>query len=157
MLQEGGPPAGGTAAAAEEADMGQGEGAERDDMGRLMVLHTEDVDALAWAPMPGQTGVWSKILWRSGDVAIGLIRVDAGAEKAAHVHHGAHHHIWIVSGSATMLGRALTAGSYVYIPPGVEHEVTGVGRDGITFFYTYRPVETRHRQPRLAGHTILAQ
>lgn len=76
-------------------------------------------------------------------MAIGLIRVDAGAEKAAHVHHGAHHHIWVVSGSATMLGEPLTAGSYVYIPPGVRHEVAAVGPEGVTFFYTYRPVEVR--------------
>lgn len=137
--------------------MAQVESTPRDDMGRLMVLDTDQVDALAWSPMPGQTGVWSKILWRSGDVAIGLIRVDAGAEKAAHVHHGAHHHIWIVSGSATIVGRALAAGSYVHIPPGFEHEVTAVGPAGVTFFYTYRPVEIRRGEPQLAGHAVLAQ
>ena len=129
----------------------------RDDMGRLMVLGASDVEALEWDPMPGQTGVFSKILWRSGDVAIGLIRVDAGAHKGAHVHHGAHHHIWVVSGTATMVGQELAAGSYVYIPPGVEHEVTGVGPDGITFFYTYRPVEVRRREPQLAGYATLAE
>lgn len=123
--------------------MTQVESPMRDDLGRLMVLAAQDVDALAWEPMPEQTGVFSKVLWRSGDVAIGLIRVDAGAEKAAHIHHGAHHHIWVVSGSATMVGEPLTAGSYIYIPPGVQHEVTDVGPQGVTFFYTYRPVEVR--------------
>jgi len=137
--------------------MTQVESPVRDDLGRLMVLEAQDVDALAWEPMPGQTGVFSKILWRSGDVAIGLIRVDAGAEKAAHVHHGAHHHILVVSGSATMVGQELAAGSYVYVPPGVVHEVTAVGPDGITFFYTYRPVETRRSEPQLAGHATFAQ
>ena len=137
--------------------MTQVESPVRDDMGRLLVFGTQDVDALAWEPMPGQTGVFSKILWRSGDVAIGLIRVDAGAEKAAHVHHGAHHHIWVVSGSATMVGQELAAGSYVYIPPGVVHEVTAVGPDGITFFYTYRPVEVRRSEPQLAGLATFAQ
>lgn len=128
--------------------MTQVENPVRDDLGRLMVLAAEDVDAIAWEPMAEQTGAFSKALWRSGDVAIGLIRVDAGAEKAAHVHHGAHHHIWVISGSATMVGQALTAGSYVYIPPGVLHEVTTVGSQGITFFYTYRPVEVSSRGGR---------
>jgi quercetin dioxygenase-like cupin family protein len=137
--------------------MTQVESSVRDDMGRLMVLGAQDVDARAWEPMPGQTGVFSKLLWRSGDVAIGLIRVDAGAEKAAHVHHGAHHHIWVVSGSATMVGQELAAGSYVYIPPGVMHEVTAVGPDGITFFYTYRPVEVPRGQPQRAGRATFAQ
>lgn len=123
--------------------MTQVETSARDDLGKLMVLDAQDVASIAWEPMSGQTGVFSKVLWRSGDVAIGLIRVDAGAEKAPHVHHGAHHHIWVVSGSATMLGEPLTAGSYVYIPPGVRHEVTAVGPEGVTFFYTYRPVEVR--------------
>lgn len=121
--------------------MTQVENPVRDDLGRLMVLGASDVEALAWEPMEGQSGVFSKTLWRSGDVAIGLIRVDAGFEKAVHVHHGAHHHIWVVSGAATMVGEQVTAGAYVYIPPGVEHEVTHVGSDGVTFFYTYRPVE----------------
>ena len=123
--------------------MTQIESQTRDDLGRLIVLAAADVDALTWEPLPEQTGVFSKILWRSGDVAIGLIRVEPGAEKVAHVHHGAHHHIWVVSGSATMLGEPLTAGSYVYVPPGVRHEVTAVGPDGVTFFYTYRPLEVR--------------
>lgn len=113
----------------------------RDDLGRLMVLAATDVDAIGWEPLAEQTGVFSKVLWRSGDVAIGLIRVESGAEKAPHVHHGAHHHIWVVDGAATMVGQPLTAGSYVYIPPGVRHEVTDVGGQGVTFFYTYRPVE----------------
>lgn len=113
----------------------------RDDLGRLMVLAASDVDAIAWEPMAEQPGVVSKLLWRSGDVAIGLIRVEAGAERAAHVHHSAHHHIWVVDGAATMVGEPLTAGSYVYIPPGVRHEVTGVGPLGVTFLYTYRPIE----------------
>ena len=138
--------------------MTQLEGPVRDDMGRLLVLGAQDVDALAWEPMLGQTGVFTKVLWRSGEVAIGLVRVDPGAEEAAHVHYGAHHHIWVVSGTATMVGhQELAAGSYVYIPPGVMHEVTSVGPDGITFFYTYRPVEPRRSEPQFAGHAIFAQ
>lgn len=115
----------------------------RDDMGQLLVLAAGAVDALPWQQLPEQAGAFSKVLWRSGDVAVGLIRVDPGAEMAAHVHHGAHHHIWVVSGSATMVGQHLSAGSYAYIPPGVVHEVVAVGREGVTFLYTYRPLEVQ--------------
>jgi uncharacterized RmlC-like cupin family protein len=125
--------------------------AVRDDMGRLMVRPAQDVDALPWEPLPGETGVSAKVLWRSGDVAVGLVRVDAGAQKRAHTHFSAHHHIWVVSGAATMVGRSLTAGAYVYVPPGVEHAVTDVGPEGVVFFYTYRPVEVRRGDHGLAG------
>jgi uncharacterized RmlC-like cupin family protein len=113
----------------------------RDDLGRLLVRRASDIATEAWENLRDVPGVWQKILWRSGDVTIGLIRVDPGAEKPAHVHHGAHHHIWMVSGECTMVGHRLDAGSYIYIPPGVEHEVSDVGPDGCVFFYTYRPLE----------------
>lgn len=133
-----------------------GQAAPRDDLGHLMVLRSQDVDELPWEPLKDLDGVSCKVLWRSGDTAVGLIRVEAGAEKPAHVHYGAHHHIWVVAGSATMVGRPLTAGSYVYVPPGVQHEVTDVGADGCTFLYTFRPIELgpdAHRpgEPQIAG------
>ncbi|MEZ5115866.1 MAG: hypothetical protein R2737_06325 [Candidatus Nanopelagicales bacterium] len=114
---------------------------DRDDLGRLIVLSGGEVDALDWEPLRGLPGVHHKVLWRSGDVVLGLIRVDAGAEKPAHSHHGAHHHILVTQGSCTMVGTPMDTGAYAYIPPGVEHEVTDVGPDGVTFFYTYRPLE----------------
>ena len=117
----------------------------RDDLGRLIVLAASDVDALGWEPLRDLSGVSQKVLWQSGDVVIGLIRVEPGAEKPAHTHHGAHHHILVTQGSATMLGRQLDAGSYAYIPPDTPHEVVDVGPDGCTFFYTYRPLERRAR------------
>ena len=129
---------------------------DRDDMGRMIVLAAQDVEGLAWEPLRDLKGVSAKVLWRSGDVAVGLIRVEAGAEKPPHVHHGAHHHIWVVAGSATMLGRPLSAGSYVYIPPGIEHEVADVGPDGCTFLYTFRPVEVKAGAPQIAGSATFA-
>ena len=128
--------------------------ADRDDLGRLIVLAAADVEALNWEPLRDLTGVQQKVLWRSGDVVIGLIRVEPGAEKPAHTHHGAHHHILVTAGSATMLGRELTAGSYAYIPPDTPHEVVDVGPEGCTFFYTYRPVEVPSRRGRAAEHDM---
>lgn len=93
----------------------------RDDLGHLILLAGADVEAMPWEPLRGLVGVRHKVLWQSGDTVIGFIRVDSGAVKPEHTHHGAHHHILITQGSATMLGRPFTAGAYLYIPPGTPH------------------------------------
>jgi quercetin dioxygenase-like cupin family protein len=111
----------------------------RDDLGRLLVRTTDEIAATPWEAI--RPGVQQKVLWRSGDVVLGLMRIAPGAENPEHVHLGAHHHILMTSGSCDMVGRTLSAGAYVYIPPGTPHAVTAVGPDGCEFFYTYRPVE----------------
>lgn len=111
----------------------------RDDLGRLLVATQQDIEGMPWTtPAPG---VHQKILWQSGDTTLGLMKVDAGHENPEHSHHAAHHHILVLEGEATMVGRRLGRGSYVYIPPMVAHAVTDVGPQGCTFFYTYRPLE----------------
>ena len=128
---------------------------ERDDLGRLIVMSADRIEDMPWEDLRGLEGVAHKVLWQSGDVVLGLIRVEAGREKPEHVHHGAHHHILMTQGACTMVGEALTAGAYVYIPPDVPHAVTDVGAEGCTFFYTYRPVETRgHQLPEEHGHPV---
>jgi mannose-6-phosphate isomerase-like protein (cupin superfamily) len=114
---------------------------QRDDLGRVVVRTSEALDAMPWEELRGIDGATHKLLWQSGDVAIGLIRVEAGSTKPEHVHHGAHHHMLITQGSCVMLGRRVDEGSYVYVPAGVAHAVDDVGPDGVEFFYTYRPVE----------------
>ncbi|MFL6139241.1 MAG: cupin domain-containing protein [Frankiaceae bacterium] len=124
----------------------------RDDRGVPRVLAAADVDALAWEPLPGLPGVAQKVLWRSGEIVIGLLRVEPGHERPAHVHASAHHHIWVVAGSCTMLGRPVGAGAYVHVPPGVRHEVADVGPEGCTYFYTHRPLERQSLlEAQLAG------
>jgi quercetin dioxygenase-like cupin family protein len=113
----------------------------RDDLGKLIVASGGDVDAMPWEDIASVPGVHTKTLWQSGDVTLGLMRVDQGAENPEHVHHAAHHHILVLEGGCTMVGRRLGPGSYVYIPPTVPHAVTDVGPGGCTFFYTYRPLE----------------
>jgi uncharacterized RmlC-like cupin family protein len=113
----------------------------RDDLGKLIVASGADIDAMPWQAIGNIPGVYSKTLWQSGDVTLGLMRVDEGAENPEHVHHAAHHHILVLEGECTMVGRRLGPGAYVYIPPTVPHAVTEVGTGGCTFFYTYRPLE----------------
>jgi glyoxylate utilization-related uncharacterized protein len=114
---------------------------DRDDLAALRVLSAGDVDGIPWMPLRGLTGVTQKVLWQAGDIVIGLIRVEGGHDKPAHAHDAAYHHIWIVSGSCTMVGQPLTAGAYVYVPPGVDHEVGDVGAEGCVYFYTHRPLQ----------------
>lgn len=111
----------------------------RDDLGKLLVATQEDIDGMPWTTsMPG---VHQKTLWQHGDTTLGLMKVDAGHENPEHVHHAAHHHIYVLDGESTMVGKRVGPGSYVYIPPSVPHAVTEVGERGCTFFYTYRPLE----------------
>ena len=112
----------------------------RDDLGHLLIQTSADIDAMPWEPL-GSPGMEGKVLWRSGDVVLGLMRVAPGHEMEPHTHLGAHHHILMTQGSCRMMGREVSTGAYVYIPPGVAHGVSDVSADGCTFFYTYRPVE----------------
>jgi mannose-6-phosphate isomerase-like protein (cupin superfamily) len=114
----------------------------RDDLGQLRVLDSAAVEALPWEPRPGLEGVSHKVLWRSGDVVVGLMRFEPGASEPGHAHHAAHHHLWVVSGSATVAGEELSSGGYAYIPPGVQHATTDVGPEGCVLLFTYRPLES---------------
>jgi quercetin dioxygenase-like cupin family protein len=114
----------------------------RDDLGKLIVASGPDIEAMDWSTL--MSGVHQKTLWQSGDTTLGLMRVDEGHENPEHTHHAAHHHILILEGECSMLGRRLGPGSYIYIPPTVAHAVTDVGPGGCTFFYTYRPLEHEH-------------
>ncbi len=115
----------------------------RNDLGKLRLLDAATVEGLRWEPLEGRAGVFQKVLWKAGSTVLGLMRLDPDVTDPAHTHLGAHHHIWVVSGTGRVCGRTLTTGSYAYIPPGTEHE-TVAGPDGFTFFYTYRPLDTEH-------------
>jgi hypothetical protein len=126
----------------------------RDDLGRLLVMTSSQIDGLPWEDLRGLDGVAHKVLWQSGDVVLGLIRVQSGHRKPEHVHHGAHHHILMTQGSCVMVGQRVDAGAYVYIPPDVSHAVDEVGPEGCTFFYTYRPVEVPPPGGEEHGHPV---
>jgi mannose-6-phosphate isomerase-like protein (cupin superfamily) len=113
----------------------------RNDLGKVLVRTSAELADTPWEELNGIEGAMQKVLWQSGAVVIGLIRVDAGRTKPEHTHHGAHHHMLITKGSCVMLGRRVDEGSYIYVPPGVPHAVDDVGPEGVEFFYTHRPVE----------------
>lgn len=105
----------------------------------LYALNPMEIDGLPWSPVDGCDGVHEKILWRFGDFVQALIRYQPEATSAGEPHLAAHHHIWVVSGAATVAGRRLLTGSYMHVPPGAWHPVTDVGPDGATLLQMHRP------------------
>jgi mannose-6-phosphate isomerase-like protein (cupin superfamily) len=77
-------------------------------------------------------------LWRLGEAHDALIAYDPGSGTPGGPHSGAHH-IWVVSGSASIAGRRVLAGSHIYVPPGTSHPVTDVGPEGCTMLQVHRP------------------
>lgn len=104
--------------------------------GPPVLVSREELNAMEWEldPRLGQ-GVSHKVLWRAGDSVGGVMRIEPGGYLAAHTHRRAHHHLWIVNGSALLLGRELGAGSYAHVPAGVEHRIAST--NGCQFLYLY--------------------
>jgi quercetin dioxygenase-like cupin family protein len=78
-------------------------------------------------------------MWRSGEMHDALIAYQPGAGTPGPPHPGAHHHIWVIAGSASVAGRRVVAGSYVYVPPDTAHRIDDVGPEGCTLFQMHRP------------------
>jgi mannose-6-phosphate isomerase-like protein (cupin superfamily) len=94
-------------------------------------------DALAWHPLESFDGVDYKLLWRSGKSVAGLMRILQGGTVTPHAHVRSHHHMWVVDGSADMLGERVGPGTYLHVPAGVEHGIRDVGEGGCIVLYLY--------------------
>jgi quercetin dioxygenase-like cupin family protein len=105
----------------------------------LVILSPVEVDQLPWQPVPDCPGVRAKELWRGEDLVQALIVLEPGARIPGVPHLGAHHHIWVVSGEASIGGKRLGAGSYVYVPPGTAHPIVGLGAADCTLLQVHRP------------------
>jgi hypothetical protein len=107
----------------------------------LLVLNPAGLDRLPWRPVQNCPGVQEKELWRSSDGVHALIRYEPGSRTPGHAHQIADHHIWVVSGAATIGGRPVAAGSYVHVPATTEHPIQDVGPGGCTI------LQLHHRYP----------
>lgn len=123
----------------------------RDSLEVLYALNPQEVDGLPWEPVEGCPGVHEKTLWRLGGFAQALIRYQPGSSSPGEPHLAAHHHIWVVSGAATIAGRRLLAGSYLHVPPGAQHPVADVGPEGCTLLQMHRPHPPREAEQLAAG------
>jgi uncharacterized RmlC-like cupin family protein len=106
---------------------------------QVTVVDRSEIEDRSWEPLRGLAGVEHKLLWNSGLMNVGLIRLAPGAVEPGHVHHDADHHVHVISGSANIAGQQVATGDFVYVPAGVRHATTDVGPTGCTFFYTYVP------------------
>jgi hypothetical protein len=107
----------------------------------LVVLRPRDIAARDWRPVLGCPGVDYTELWRHGDFVHSLVRYQPESRTPGRPHVAAFHHLWVISGSAAVAGRPVTAGSYVVIPPGIAHTVSDVGVDGCLMLQVHRPVD----------------
>jgi hypothetical protein len=105
----------------------------------MSVLPADEVERLPWAQVPACPGVDEKTLWQFGDFVVALLRYSPGSGTPGRGHLAAHHHIWVVSGSCSLAGRRLEAGSYAHVPPGAEHAVGEIGPEGCTLMQMHRP------------------
>ncbi len=82
-------------------------------------------------------GVVRTTLWNRGGSAAGTLRLEPGATLAEHTHDAHGHHVWVVSGTAEVLGDRLDPGSYWFVPAGRAHALTA-GSDGpVELFWVY--------------------
>jgi quercetin dioxygenase-like cupin family protein len=105
----------------------------------LSVVDRTSIDAQPWEPLRGLAGVDQKVLWRSGQMIVGIVRLAPGAREPGHAHHDADHHVYVLDGSARIGGHLMEAGAFAFVPAGVTHAITDVGPEGCTLFYTYAP------------------
>jgi hypothetical protein len=120
----------------------------------LYSVDADQIDKLAWEPVPRCPGVHEKTLWRLGDIVEALIHFQPNSTTPGLPHLAAHHHIWVVSGAATVAGRRLVAGSYMHVPPGVRHPVDDVGEEGFTILQMHRPHAPSEAESLLADEPV---
>jgi quercetin dioxygenase-like cupin family protein len=101
-----------------------------------VVMPARAIEDLPWVPLGSDPGAEHRVLWRSGDSHCGVLRIEAGGAIPAHVHHDAHHHVWVIEGHVETLGQRLGPGSYIHIPEGVAHTITA-GPGPATMLYLF--------------------
>ncbi len=102
-----------------------------------VVLTAPAVAELPSVPLGPQVGVSQRVLWQTEASMAGILTIDAGCQLGKHTHRTNHHHIWVLSGRAVILGTECGEGSYAHIPSGVEHDIDASATEGCTVFYLY--------------------
>lgn len=86
-------------------------------------------------------GVHRTVLWEQAGSAAGVFHLEPGATIGEHSHRQHGHHVWVVRGTAEVLGERLRPGSYWFVPAGRSHALRAIGEDPVELFYVYE-VET---------------
>jgi quercetin dioxygenase-like cupin family protein len=104
-----------------------------------VILSAEAVAALPSEPLGTLPGVTHRVLWRAATSMAGVMTIDTGHHLGSHTHRENQHHVWVLEGTARILGSDLGPGSYVHIPSGVEHDIDATSTEGVTVLYLYLP------------------
>jgi quercetin dioxygenase-like cupin family protein len=112
--------------------------ARRHPTGTPLTLTADEVNAIPLQAVTDCPGVRVRELWEAGDFVQALLFLEPGARTPGPPHPGACHHIWVVSGEASVAGKLLRAGSYVYVPPGVAHPIVAHGPQGCALLQVHR-------------------
>lgn len=97
----------------------------------------DEVLALPVESLGSIEGVGHQVVWMDDRSAAGRMTVAAGHHLGTHQHRQHSHHMWVLEGRAEILGVELGAGSYVHIPPGMDHDIDARSTEGCTVFYVY--------------------
>ncbi|MGB8650766.1 MAG: cupin domain-containing protein [Mycobacteriales bacterium] len=103
----------------------------------LYAMPQEAVDALAWEPLAGNTGVSHKVIFLGDGVVAGLLRLAPGAKEVPHLHSDGEHHVWVLRGTVVADDTELSAGSYLHVPQRLLHTMRDAG-EGSQLFYVFR-------------------
>ena len=106
------------------------------------VLTPEQIDAIPDTPLGSLEHVTHRVLYQHGDAEAGVLTIAGGHALGHHTHRLNHHHMWVLDGHATVLGKQLRRGSYAHIPAGVEHDIDATTTEGCTVLYLYLPPST---------------
>ena len=108
--------------------------------GRAVVVDAAAIERLPLSQLHGLRDVTTRVLWTKGRSLAGILDIAPGEDLAEHAHPEAHHHAWVLSGEAVILGVHVAAGSYVHIPAGMPHAVEHVGGAGLRMLYLFETV-----------------
>lgn len=101
------------------------------------VMSADEIAVLPRKPLGDVAGVENAVLWTDGASMTGILKVEAGARLGRHTHRTNLHHMWVLDGSAVIADRQVGPGSYVQVPPGVEHDIDATATGGVTVYYSY--------------------
>jgi uncharacterized RmlC-like cupin family protein len=102
-----------------------------------VVLTAEAIGKLPVEGLGSIAGVTHRVIWRSNNSMAGVMTVEGAHHLGSHRHRNNHHHLWVLSGRAMILGVEVGPGSYVHVPSGVDHDIDATETGGCTVFYLY--------------------
>lgn len=102
-----------------------------------MVVSPDQIAALPTTQLGTTSGVENTVLWTDGTSTTGLLSVAAGTRLGRHSHRTHHHHMWVLDGEAVIAERSVGPGTYIHIPPQLEHDIDASETNGVTVYYSY--------------------